>query len=289
MRIITIGIALAVAMGGCDSGSTQAGGTTAKDETRISQLETQVAALQGQMGAKGDPGPKGDTGAMGAVGPKGDPGQAGMAGDPGAKGDPGPKGDVGPQGPAGAQGAQGAKGDTGAMGLAGAKGDPGAKGDKGDVGPSGDAGPSGVVVMFGGAAAPAGWLLCDGAAVSRMAYPSLFAAIGTTYGNGDGATTFNVPNLKGNVPVGLDAMQAEFATLGHTGGEKAHVLSINEMPSHSHRWGDTQAGGVTNNPGLLNNFNNTTGVPSRNTDSVGGGAAHNILQPYLTLNFIIKI
>src|SRR3990172_12282623 len=62
--------------------------------------------------------------------------------------------------------------------------------------------PSGVMQMFGGAAAPAGWLLCDGAAVSRTTYADLFAAIGTAFGVGDGGTTFNIPHLKGRAPIG---------------------------------------------------------------------------------------
>jgi hypothetical protein len=74
----------------------------------------------------------------------------------------------------------------------------------------------------------------DGAAVSRTTYSDLFALIGTTYGAGNGSTTFNVPNLKGRVPVGLDGSQTEFDALGEAGGEKAHVLTIGEMPAHTH-------------------------------------------------------
>lgn len=64
--------------------------------------------------------------------------------------------------------------------------------------------PSGVSVPFAGSSVPSGWLLCDGSAVSRSAYPSLFAAIGTTYGVGDGSTTFNLPDSRGRVVAGLD-------------------------------------------------------------------------------------
>jgi microcystin-dependent protein len=93
---------------------------------------------------------------------------------------------------------------------------------------------TGIVNMYAGAVAPAGWLLCDGTAISRTTYAALFAVIGTTYGAGDGSTTFNVPNLKGRVGVGVDTAQTEFAARGQTGGEKAHTLSITEMPSHTH-------------------------------------------------------
>ena len=63
-------------------------------------------------------------------------------------------------------------------------------------------------------------MICDGRAVSRSDYSELFAVIGTTYGSGDGSTTFNLPNLKGRVPVGKDSSQTEFDTIGETGGSK---------------------------------------------------------------------
>lgn len=94
--------------------------------------------------------------------------------------------------------------------------------------------PAGSINLFAGAAAPAGFLLCDGSAISRATYAALFAVIGTTYGAGDGTTTFNLPNLKGKVPVGLDATQTEFDVLGETGGAKTVTLTANEMPVHTH-------------------------------------------------------
>src|SRR5690606_11752046 len=75
---------------------------------------------------------------------------------------------------------------------------------------------------------------CDGSAVSRTDYADLFEVIGTSYGVGDGSTTFNLPNLQGRVPVGLDTGQTEFNALGKTGGAKTHTLTIDQMPSHSH-------------------------------------------------------
>jgi microcystin-dependent protein len=83
--------------------------------------------------------------------------------------------------------------------------------------------PVGTVISTALSATISGWLLCDGSNVSRTTYAGLFAAIGTTYGSGDGSTTFGIPNLKGKVPVGLDATQTEFDTLGETGGAKAHT------------------------------------------------------------------
>lgn len=109
---------------------------------------------------------------------------------------------------------------------------------------SGVAIPSGVVNPYAGASAPTGWLLCDGSAVSRSTYSALFAVLGTTYGTGDGSTTFNVPNMKGRVPVGLDSTQTEFDVRGETGGAKTHTLSTTEMPSHTHaQTGHAHGGG----------------------------------------------
>jgi len=83
-----------------------------------------------------------------------------------------------------------------------------------------------------GATAPPGWLLCDGTAYSRTTYAALFAVIGTAGGAGDGSTTFNVPDMRGRIPVGLNT--GTFNSLGKTGGEETHVLSQTEMPSHTH-------------------------------------------------------
>jgi microcystin-dependent protein len=93
--------------------------------------------------------------------------------------------------------------------------------------------PSGVVNIWAGATAPTGWLLCDGSSKVREDYASLFSAIGTTYGSAD-STHFNLPNLKGRVPVGLDSTQTEFDTLGETGGAKTVTLTSAQMPVHSH-------------------------------------------------------
>lgn len=90
--------------------------------------------------------------------------------------------------------------------------------------------PAGIVMPFAGSTAPQGYLLCDGSAVSRTDYADLFAAIGTTYGAGDGSTTFNVPDLSGRVVLGVSQSHA----LGSTGGEATHVLTEQELPAHSH-------------------------------------------------------
>jgi microcystin-dependent protein len=180
--------------------------------------------------------------------------------------------------------------------------------------------PTGSIVQYGGSSAPTGWLLCDGSAVNRTTYAALFAVVGTTYGSGDGSTTFNVPNFKGRVAVGRDSGQTEFDVLGETGGAKTHTLSTAEMPSHTHSvdppatatdsqghhthqveaqwgssggsWGLTEASGKSSN-GQLDTYGagahtHTVNIGAFASASAGSGSAHNNLQPYITVNYIIK-
>lgn len=150
----------------------------------------------------------------------------------------------------------------------------------------------GVVKMFSGSTAPEGWLLCDGSAVSRTTYSELFSIIGTTYGTGDGSTTFNIPNIKGRTVVGLNSSDTDFKTLGKTGGEKTHKLTVNEMPSHKHNVSfSTQLGNAEQRLALGSNSGGTTGttgVYGTPTVDAGGNQPHNNLQPYIVLNYIIK-
>lgn len=126
--------------------------------------------------------------------------------------------------------------------------------------------PTGAVMPFAGAAAPEGWLLCYGQPVSRSTYADLFAAIGTTYGAGDGSTTFNVPDLRGRAVFGKDDMGGAAASritagvsgingasLGaaggderlhahsHTGGAHAHDMAghTHVGPNHAHSYDDS--------------------------------------------------
>jgi microcystin-dependent protein len=84
------------------------------------------------------------------------------------------------------------------------------------------------------ATAKPGWLLCDGQAVSRSTYATLFVAISTTFGVGNGSTTFNVPNFLGKTPVGYDASQTEFNANGKTGGSKTVTIDTTMIPAHLH-------------------------------------------------------
>lgn len=152
----------------------------------------------------------------------------------------------------------------------------------------GDTLPIGIIMEYPGSNIPSGWLLCDGQAVSRTLYSELFNLLGTTYGSGDGSTTFNVPNLKGKVAVGKDDNDTDFDTLGETGGEKTHILSVNEMPSHSHT--PTSGNFCTTGNGTANNLVNSGSSYAQTsaTANTGGGQPHNNLQPYIVQNFLIK-
>lgn len=165
--------------------------------------------------------------------------------------------------------------------------------------------PAGLMAPYPGATAPTGWLLCFGQAVSRATYSALFAVISTTYGSGDGSTTFNLPDLRGRVIAGQDDMGGTSANrltglsggvdgdvLGGTGGSESHTLTEAEIPSHYHLDGfsDTAIGsyGSTSGPSVGNmDFSGTTTLHP-NTSSTGGDGAHNNVQPTIILNYIIK-
>lgn len=150
---------------------------------------------------------------------------------------------------------------------------------------SGDTLPIGAIMPFGSDTIPDNWLLCNGQAVSRTDYQELFNTIGTTYGTGDGFTTFNLPDLKGKIPVGKNANDTDFETLGETGGEKTHTLTVNEMPKHTHGTG-LVTGALSQATYRMLSDNNYDGTST--THEVGGGQPHNILQPYIVQNYIIK-
>ena len=99
---------------------------------------------------------------------------------------------------------------------------------------------TGSITMFAGSTAPTGWLMCDGSAVSRSTYSSLFEIIGTQYGEGDGLTTFNLPNLTGRVIIGA----SQNHPLSTVGGEEEHALINDEMAEHYH---NVQQHGHANN------------------------------------------
>ena len=147
----------------------------------------------------------------------------------------------------------------------------------------------GEIRAYAGSISPSKWLICDGSAISRTDYADLFAVIGTTYGTGDGSTTFNLPDLKGRTPIGSSTTYA----LGSTGGEATHKLTVNEMPAHGHIYADrtflywassSGSGGVTFNTNNGWKYNESFSNAFMNT---GGSQAHNNMQPYTAINFII--
>jgi microcystin-dependent protein len=159
--------------------------------------------------------------------------------------------------------------------------------------------PSGSLVGYGGTAAPAGWLLCDGSAVSRTTYASLFSAISTTYGVGDGSSTFNLPDLRGRVIAGQDDMGGaaasrlttaaggvDGATLGAVGGSQTHTLTTAQIPSHTHTY-DKPSGTFSYAGGEFSASGGTI-TAAQATGSAGSGNAHPIVQPTLVANYIIK-
>ena len=161
--------------------------------------------------------------------------------------------------------------------------------------------------------APSKWLFCRGQAISRATYAGLFAAIGTTYGSGDGSTTFNVPDLGGRVVAGLEASATRLtsgvsgvngAALGASGGDQnmqqhTHTASVTD-PGHSHESainfpsnpfglsGNTRSvmnGTGTGSAQTSNSGSSVTGIAVSNANA-GTGSSQNV-QPTIVLNYLI--
>ena len=176
--------------------------------------------------------------------------------------------------------------------------------------------PAGAIIMYGAATAPTGYLLCDGSNVSRTTYSDLFSAISTTYGTGDGSSTFGVPNLQSRFPIGFDG-GSSYALAG-TGGALTDTPTLSgtnagtaiteaQMPSHTHdSWGSgwptgTWTGGtgttqssVTQGSGSLVTTSTlrTLATGSGNTHThtwTGTSTAVDTVPPYIVVNYIIKI
>lgn len=152
--------------------------------------------------------------------------------------------------------------------------------------------PVGGIAMYGGAAAPTNWLLCDGASLLRAGtYAALFTAIGTAFGTVDG-THFTLPDLRGRTPIGVGTGPGLSArALAAAGGEENHTLSLAEAPAHTHGPG-TGGQFIKQDTGGPSGFVLSSGVitPSNvaQTDSKGGGGGHNNMQPFVSLNYIIR-
>lgn len=155
--------------------------------------------------------------------------------------------------------------------------------------------------IFAGNFAPRGWAFCNGQLLPIAQNTALFSLIGTTYG-GDGRTTTQLPDLQGRAPMhpgrgpGLTSRR-----LGQKGGVETVTLSEAQMPAHTHTvrasaedGGDnTPVDGVTSNTEanqrIHGDANNLVAMASNALNSAGGSLAHNNLQPFLTMNFIIAL
>lgn len=174
--------------------------------------------------------------------------------------------------------------------------------------------PIGTVWSFAGSNAPTNWLICNGTTVSRTTYAALYAVVGTTYGAGDGSTTFNLPDLQGRVPIGAGAGSGlSSRSIGNKGGEEAHAIAVAELPAHGHDITDPGHGhyicsykdggsalggnyreapvpayqGGFPNVGFTDMYTNsvTTNITIKPT---GSGTASNVMQPFVVLNYIIR-
>ena len=176
--------------------------------------------------------------------------------------------------------------------------------------------PTATIVPWSDSSVPSGFLECNGAAVSRSTYSALFAIIGTTYGSGDGSSTFNVPDLQDNVPVGKSNNKAvgstgganTVANSGNVAGSTANAtLSTPQLASHSHpnaiNFVRPPRGNNNPGPNPVYPSNEYTPWGNRPTSlgSTGSGNAHShnmsanftgdatsVVQPYLTIIYIIK-
>lgn len=171
--------------------------------------------------------------------------------------------------------------------------------------------PIGACIDYFGTTPPSGYLFAAGQEISRATYASLFAVLGTTYGSGDGSTTFNLPDTRGRVSAGREDMATpattrlnnfSSSTLGAGFGSQSHTLTSAQMPTHTHTVAD---------PGHTHSYNGATGAVAADgvttvarvgagqttgssttgitIGNAGSGNAHNNTQPTLITNKIIKV
>lgn len=185
--------------------------------------------------------------------------------------------------------------------------------------------PTGAAVPFFGSSAPTGFLICDGSAVSRTTFATLFGVLGTSWGVGNGTTTFNLPDARGKVLAGIDSVSQLLPSnraLGNSGGVATSTLTTGNLPDHAHSVSDPghahgvfdpshahglggsfhsltaggslviSGGGGTNNTAAsgtgIGIFSAATGI---GVGGISGGTANTpvaVVQPYLIVNWIVK-
>ena len=159
----------------------------------------------------------------------------------------------------------------------------------------------GEIRMFAGNFAPAGWMFCDGTQLPISENETLFQLIGTTFG-GDGQETFNLPDLRGRVPIhqGTNPSTGSTYTLGQMAGTESITLTTQQIPSHPHALTATTNVGTQANPGgnILANSQGPQPYIQENPDNnlnaqalgpAGGSQPHENRQPFLGINFIISL
>jgi len=155
------------------------------------------------------------------------------------------------------------------------------------------------VRMMGFNFAPRGWAFCDGQILPINQNQSLYSLLGTTYG-GDGRTSFALPDLRGRTPIHVGQSNGGGDhLLGQKSGEETHTLAANEMPQHNHIVQGSTGNATANNPSghvFARAPEQTYAAPqtgvnlrSGSVANVGGGQAHNNMQPYLAVNFCIAL
>lgn len=145
--------------------------------------------------------------------------------------------------------------------------------------------PTGALLWRPLSSVPDGYLVANGQAVSRTTYANLFAVYGTTFGDGDESTTFNLPNMQAKFALGAGAGSSY--PVGSTGGVEQHTLTLAEMPAHAHTYQRyTPAGPANDNP--VDGTNNDGGYEVVSTGSAGSTQAHNNMPPYLAGLWLVK-
>ena len=145
--------------------------------------------------------------------------------------------------------------------------------------------------------APRGWAFCDGQLLPINQNQSLYSLLGTTYG-GDGRTTFALPDMRGRVPIHVGRSNGgNQHNQGQKGGEETHTLSVAQIPQHKHAWQASSADGNAPVPvdtvlaAYNNGYRDEQSQTSLRTGTIGtvGGQAHNNMQPFLAVNFVIAL